>query len=70
MNKENLTVHLKVKDFNACRTSYNSQEKDRSSAGITNGKVFRSSDGPEMKWSSSRMSPTYRRLVLGWAQMK
>jgi hypothetical protein len=39
MNKENLTVHLKVKDFNAWRSSYNGQEKDRTSAGITNGRV-------------------------------
>ena len=44
MNKENLTVRLKVKDFNAWRTSYNGNEKDRASAGITNGRVFRSAD--------------------------
>jgi hypothetical protein len=44
MNSENLTVHLKVKDFNAWRTSYNENEKDRASAGITNGRVFRSAD--------------------------
>jgi hypothetical protein len=44
MNKENLTVRLKVKDFNAWRTSYNENEKDRASAGITNGRVFRSAD--------------------------
>ena len=29
MNNENLTVHLKVKDFNAWRSSYNGHEKDR-----------------------------------------
>lgn len=46
MNNENLTVHLKVKDFAAWRTSYNGQEKDRVSAGITNGRVFRSPDDP------------------------
>ena len=46
MNKENMTVHLKVKDFNAWRTSYNGHEKERTSAGITNGKVFRSADDP------------------------
>ena len=46
MNNENLTVHLKVKDFNAWRTSYNGHEKDRASAGITNGRVFRSPDDP------------------------
>ena len=44
MNNENLTVHLKVKDFNAWRTSYNGQEKDRTTAGITNSRVFRSAD--------------------------
>jgi hypothetical protein len=41
---ENLTVHFKVKDFNAWRTSYNGHEKNRASAGITNGRVFRSAD--------------------------
>ena len=41
---ENLTLHFKVKDFNAWRTSYNGQEKDRMTAGITNSKVFRSAD--------------------------
>jgi hypothetical protein len=47
MNTENLTVHLKVKDFNAWRTSYNAHEKERASAGITNGRVFRSPDNPD-----------------------
>ena len=46
MNNENLTVHLKVKDFNVWRTSYTGHEKDRASAGITNGRVFRSPDDP------------------------
>ncbi len=46
MNNENLTLHFKVKDFNAWRTSYNGNEKNRTSAGITNGKVFRSADNP------------------------
>jgi hypothetical protein len=44
MNNENLTVHFKVKDFNAWHTSYNANEKNRVSAGITNGRVFRSAD--------------------------
>jgi hypothetical protein len=43
---ENLTVHFKVHDFNAWRTSYNGHEKGRVSAGITNGRVFRSADDP------------------------
>ena len=46
MNNENLTVHLKVKDFNAWRTSYNGHEKDRATAGITNGRVFQSPSDP------------------------
>ena len=46
MNNENLTVHFKVRDFNTWRTSYNGHEKDRASAGITNGRVFRSPDDP------------------------
>jgi hypothetical protein len=45
-SKENLTVHFKVKDLNTWRTSYNGHEKDRVSAGITNGRVFRSPDDP------------------------
>ncbi len=41
---ENMTVHFKVKDYNAWRASYNGHEKDRASAGITNSKVFRGTD--------------------------
>jgi hypothetical protein len=41
---ENLTLHFKVKDFNAWRASYNGNEKGRASAGITNGRVFRNAD--------------------------
>jgi hypothetical protein len=46
MNHENLTLHFKVKDFNTWQTSYNGNEKNRTAAGITNGKVFRSADNP------------------------
>ena len=46
MNNENLTLHFKVKNFNAWRSSYNGHEKDRTSAGITNGRVFRSPEDP------------------------
>jgi hypothetical protein len=46
MNNENLTIHFKVKDFNAWQTSYNGNDKNRVSAGITKSKVFRSSDDP------------------------
>ena len=38
---ENLTIHLKVKDYTAWRTGYDGHEKSRVSAGITNGRVFR-----------------------------
>jgi hypothetical protein len=39
---ENLTVHLKVKDYATWRTGYDGREKGRLSAGITNGRVLRS----------------------------
>ena len=43
---ENLTVHFKVKDYAAWRTSYDGNEKSRLSAGITNGRVFRRAEDP------------------------
>jgi len=43
---ENATIHLKVKDYAAWRTSYDGQEKSRLSAGITNGRVFRRAEDP------------------------
>jgi hypothetical protein len=43
---ENLTLHFKVKDFNAWRTSYQADDKGRASAGITKGRVFRNADDP------------------------
>jgi hypothetical protein len=43
---ENMIAHFKVKDYNAWRTSYNGHEKERATAGITNGRVFRSADDP------------------------
>jgi len=46
MNNENLTIHFKVKDFNAWQSGYNGNEKNRASAGITKSRVFRSSDDP------------------------
>ena len=39
--KENLTIHLKVKDYGTWRPTYDGREKSRVSAGITNGRVFR-----------------------------
>ena len=41
VTNENLTVHLKVKDYAIWRTGYDGREKSRVSAGITNGRVFR-----------------------------
>src|ERR1700681_4904595 len=43
---ENLTVHFKVKDYAAWRTSYDGNEKSRVSAGITNSRVFRNAQDP------------------------
>ena len=43
---DNLTVHHKVKDYAAWRTGYNAHETSRTSAGITNGRVFRSAEDP------------------------
>ncbi len=43
---ENLTIHHKVKDYAAWRKGYDDHEKARNSAGITNGKVFRSAEDP------------------------
>jgi hypothetical protein len=46
MSNESLTLHFKVKDFNAWQTSYNGNEKNRTSAGITKSNVFRSVADP------------------------
>jgi hypothetical protein len=46
MNNENLTIHFKVKDFNAWQASYSGNERNRTTAGITKSKVFRSIDDP------------------------
>jgi hypothetical protein len=43
---ENLTIHHKVKDYATWRTGYDANEKSRQSAGITNGRVFRSAEDP------------------------
>ena len=43
---ENLTIHLKVKDYTTWRTGYDEREKSRVAAGITNGRVFRSANDP------------------------
>jgi hypothetical protein len=43
---EKLTIHLKVKDYATWRTGYDGGEKNRLSAGITNGRVFRNAQDP------------------------
>ena len=43
---ENLTIHHKVKDYATWRAGYDGHEKSRLSAGITNGRVFRSAEDP------------------------
>ena len=43
---QNLTIHHKVKDYAAWRTGYDGREKNRLSAGITNGRVFRNAQDP------------------------
>jgi hypothetical protein len=43
---ENLTIHHQVKDYATWRTGYDAHEKSRVSAGITNGRVFRSAENP------------------------
>jgi hypothetical protein len=43
---ENLTIHHKVTDYTNWRKGYDAQEQNRRSAGITNGRVFRSAEDP------------------------
>lgn len=38
---ENLTIHLKVKDYAAFRKGYDGYKNSFLSAGVTNGRVFR-----------------------------
>ena len=45
-NSENVTIHLKVKDYATWRAGYDGHEKNRVSAGITNGRVFRNAENP------------------------
>jgi hypothetical protein len=71
MNNENLTLHFKVKDFNAWRSSYNGHEKDRTSAGITNGRVFRSPEDPnEVVILQDVADVSKARTWLGSSEMK
>ena len=43
---ETLTINHKVKDYGTWRKGYDEHEKSRISAGVTNGKVFRSAEDP------------------------
>jgi erythromycin esterase-like protein len=45
-NTENLTIHCKVKDYATWRTAYDAHDKDRHSAGLTNGRVYRRAEDP------------------------
>jgi len=41
-----MTINLKVKDYSTWRTGYDGREKSCVSAGITNGRRFRSAEDP------------------------
>jgi hypothetical protein len=41
-----MLIHHKVKDYAVWRTLYDAHENSRTSAGITNGKVFRKAEDP------------------------
>ena len=41
-----MIIHHKVKDYNAWRPVYDAHENSRSSAGITNARVFRRAEDP------------------------
>ena len=43
---KNLTVQFKVQDYSTWRTAFDGREKGRVTAGITNGKVYRSAEDP------------------------
>jgi hypothetical protein len=43
---ENLTIHIKVKDYSTWRSAYDGREGGRVSAGISNGRVFRGVEDP------------------------
>jgi hypothetical protein len=43
---ENLSIHHKVKDYATWRKGYDEHEKSRLTAGVTNGRVFRSIEDP------------------------
>jgi hypothetical protein len=43
---ETLTIHHKVTDYTAWRKGYDAHEQSRRSAGLTNGRVFRSAEDP------------------------
>jgi hypothetical protein len=43
---ENLTIHHKVKDYEAWRSSYDGSENSRRQMGVTNGRVFRNAEDP------------------------
>ena len=66
---ENLTIHIKVKDYSTWRQAYDGREKSRLAAGITNGRVSATPKTRTILWFC-RMSPTWQRRAHGWARMK
>ena len=68
---ENLTIHLKVKDYSTWRTGYDGREKSRVSAGITNGRVFRrAEDQNDLVILQDVADVTKARTWLGSDEMK
>ena len=66
---ENLTIHIKVKDYSAWRQAYDGREKSRLAAGITNGRVFRNAqDQNDMVVLQDVADVAKARH--GWARMK
>src|ERR1700730_926756 len=43
---DNLTIHLKVQDYDTWRSAYDGREKSRLSVGISNGRVCRNAEDP------------------------
>ena len=68
-SNENLTIHLKVKDYAIWRTGYDGREKSRVSAGITNGRVFRHAED-QNDVVILQESPTWQRHAPGWPPMR
>ena len=63
---ENLTIHLKVKDYAAFRKGYDGHKNSFLSAGLTNGRVFRGAeDQNDLVILQDVADPTKARAWLG-----